>query len=358
MKAPAAKVRLADVAKRAGVSQGTASNVFSRPEVVREEVREHVLATARAMGYGGPSVQGRLLRAGKVNAVGVAAIEPLNYFFEDPWARQLMSEISEICDARGAGVALVSARNDERLAWNIQSALVDGFILLCVEGGEKLVDITRQRQLPYVALAIGAADSTIPAIGVDNIGGGRMAAEHIIGLGHRRLAILATSMSVAGRGLISEAQVQVATYSTSRDRALGYWQAMEAAGIERSSVPIFETREDEASTHAAMAEMFAAPEPPTAVLAMSDKIAMHGVDWLFRNGRTVPGDVSMIGFDGVPEAAMATPKLTTIEQPMAEIARRAVDAALGDIQVEGRQILQARLVVRESTAVPGPVSIR
>jgi DNA-binding LacI/PurR family transcriptional regulator len=332
MKAQAAKVKLADVAKRAGVSQGTASNVFSRPEVVRKEVREHVLATAKAMGYGGPSVQGRLLRAGKVNAVGVAAIEPLSYFFEDPWARQLMSEISEICDARGAGVALVSARNDERLA--------------------------RQRQLPYVALAIGAEDSTIPAIGVDNVGGARVAAEHIIGLGHRRLAILATSMSDGGQGLISEAQVQVATYSTSRDRALGYWQAMDAAGIARDSVPIFETREDEASTHAAMAEMFAALEPPTAILAMSDKIAMHGVDWLFRNGRTVPGDVSMIGFDGVPEAAVATPKLTTIEQPMAEIARRAVDAALGDTQVEGRQILQARLVVRESTAAPGPASIR
>ena len=136
-----ATIKLKDVAKAAGVSQGTASNVFSKPELVREEVREHVLAVARGLGYAGPSVTGRLLRQGKVNAVGVAAIEPLSYFFEDLWARQLMSEISEICDARGAGVALVSARNDERLAWNIQSALVDGFILLCVEGGERLVDL-------------------------------------------------------------------------------------------------------------------------------------------------------------------------------------------------------------------------
>jgi DNA-binding LacI/PurR family transcriptional regulator len=131
-------VKLKDVAKAAGVSQGTASNVFSKPEVVREEVREHVMAVAKQLGYAGPSVTGRLLRQGKVNAVGVAAIEPISYFFEDLWARQLMSQISEICDARGAGVALVSALNDERLAWNIQSALVDGFILLCVEGGERL----------------------------------------------------------------------------------------------------------------------------------------------------------------------------------------------------------------------------
>src|SRR5690606_17816361 len=103
------------------------------------------------------------------------------------WARHLMAEVSRICDERGAGVALVSALSDERLDWNIQSALVDGFILLCVEGGERLVEITRQRQLPYVALAIGADDSSIPAIGVDNVGGARTAVEHLIGLGHKRL---------------------------------------------------------------------------------------------------------------------------------------------------------------------------
>jgi len=340
------------VAQAAGVSQGTASNVFSKPEVVREEVREHVLAVASKLGYAGPSVTGRLLRQGRVNAVGVAAIEPISYFFEDLWARQLMAQISDICDERGAGVALVSALNDERIAWNIQSALVDGFILLCVEGGEKLVDITRQRQLPYVALAIGAGESSIPAIGVDNVSGARMAAEHLIELGHRKLAVLSTSLRPGGMGRRTEAEIAAATYSTSRDRALGYWQAMDAAGIDRAGVPVFETLEDEASTHALLAEMFAGPEVPTAILAMSDKVAMWAVDWLFRNGRNVPNDVSVVGFDGVPESAVSTPKLTTIEQPMAEIARRAVDAALGGRQVEGRQVLQARLVVRETTAPP------
>ena len=347
-----ATIKLRDVAKAAGVSQGTASNVFSKPEVVREEVREHVLKVAKELGYAGPSVTGRLLRQGKVNAVGVAAIEPLSYFFEDLWARQLMAEISDICDARGAGVALVSARSDERLDWNIQSALVDGFILLCVEGGERLVEITRQRQLPYVALAIGADDQSVPAIGVDNQAGARSAAEHLIGLGHRRFGILSTMLRDNHSGRAYQALVRQAWYSTSRDRALGYWAALEQAGIAVDDVPIFGTLEDEASTHAAMAEMFAGRAAPTAILAMSDKIAMWAVDWLFRNGRTVPGDVSVVGFDGVPESAVATPKLTTVEQPMAEIARRAVAAALGGRQVEGRQVLQTKLLVRESTAPP------
>lgn len=345
-------IKLRDVAKAAGVSQGTASNVFSKPQLVREEVREHVLGVAKQLGYAGPSVTGRLLRQGKVNAVGVAAIEPLSYFFEDLWARQLMSEISKICDARGAGVALVSALSDERLDWNIRSALVDGFILLCVEGGERLVETTRQRQLPYVALAIGADDGSIPAIGVDNASGAFMAAEHLIGLGHRRLAILTTSLSEKHTGLVREREVEAALYSTSRTRVHGYWQAMDAAGIARDSVPIYETRENAATTHAAMEHLFAAQPAPTGILAMSDMIAMHAVDWLFQHGRTVPDDVSVIGFDGVPEAAVATPKLTTIEQPMAEIARLAVEAALGGSQVSGRRMLQARLVVRETTAPP------
>ena len=102
-------IRLADVAKAAGVSQGTASNVFSRPQLVRAEVRERVTGIAKSMGYHGPDLKGRLLRAGKVNAIGVAAGEPLSYFFDDPFARVLMTGISEACDLNGAGLALVSA---------------------------------------------------------------------------------------------------------------------------------------------------------------------------------------------------------------------------------------------------------
>lgn len=345
-------IKLRDVAKAAGVSQGTASNAFSRPEIVREEVREHVLKVAKELGYSGPSITGRLLRGGKVNAVGVAAIEPLSYFFEDLWARQLMAEISEICDARGAGVALVSALSDERLDWNIQSALVDGFILLCVEGGERLVEITRQRQLPYVALAIGAADNSIPAIGVNNSGGARMAAEHLLALGHRRLAILSTALSEDHQGLVTPDDIERAVYSTSSSRVRGYWEAIDAAGVARDTVPIYETRETRASTIEAMETIFATGESPTGILAMSDTVAMFAIDWLFQNGWSVPGDVSVVGFDGVPESAVSTPKLTTIEQPMKEIARLAVEAALGGTQVTGRRVLEPRLVIRESTAPP------
>ncbi|KKB86601.1 LacI family transcriptional regulator [Devosia limi DSM 17137] len=346
-------VKLADVAKAAGVSQGTASNVFSRPNLVRDEVRERVLAAAKALGYGGPDLKGRLLRAGKVNAIGVAAVEPMSYFFDDPWARALMAAIARVCDASGSGIALVSAMNHERLAWNIQSALVDGFILLCVEGGEELVQLTRERQLPFVALALGVQDRSIPAIGIDNVSGGALAARHLTDLGHRKFAVLATEFNADDHvGLVSAADVAGAIYATSRDRVTGYRQALAAVGLGPEDLPVYETRNDKASVEACLARIFAGGEGPTALLAMSDRIALYALDWLKARGLQVPGDVSIVGFDGVPEAQASTPALTTIVQPMAEIARVAVHAILENAVPSERRTLPVTLAVRASTAPP------
>ncbi|MEF0941928.1 LacI family DNA-binding transcriptional regulator [Rhizobium sp. BR 362] len=345
-------IRLADVAKAAGVSQGTASNVFNRPEVVREEVREHVLETAKRLGYAGPSLTGRLLRAGKVNAIGVAALEPLAYFFDDPWARALLAAVSQVCDASGTGLALVSAKDRHKLDWNIKSALVDGFILLCVEGGEKLVQLTRERQLPFIALALNDDDPAISSISVDNLEGAAVAARHLAELGHRRFAVLATELSDDHLGPVGIGEIERAIYSTSRNRALGYWHALEAFGISRQEVPIYETSNDKPSVEAGLDFLFSAPEPPTAILAMSDNIALLAINWLRARSLSVPEDVSVIGFDGVPEGGMVEPGLTTMAQPFAEIAQRAVRAVLDDAMPAEREVIGVTLVVRGSTAAP------
>ena len=345
-------VRLADVARAAGVSQGTASNVFSRPDLVREEVRNQVLEKARELGYSGPDLKGRLLRAGKVNAIGVAAVEPLAYFFDDPWARTLLAAIAEVCDANGTGLALVSAKDRQKLDWNIRNALVDGFVLLCVEGGEKLVDLTRERRLPFMALALGVDDKSIPAIGIDNVRGAAMAARHLCELGHRRVAVLATEFVDGRVGRIGPAEVEAAIYSTSRDRMFGYWQALAEFGVAREAVPIYETHNDKASVEACLEQIFAGPVPPTGILAMSDRIALIAMTWLASRGLFVPADVSIVGFDGVPEAAMVEPGLTTMAQPFAEIARRAVRAILDDAIPAERETVDVEFLLRGTTAPP------
>src|SRR5262245_23145015 len=196
------------------------------------------MAKAQELGYGGPDPKGRLLRAGKVNAIGVATAEPLSYFFDDPFARVVMTGISQACDATGAGISLVSAVNQEQLAWNIQSALVDGFIVFCLEGGSRLVELTRERGLPFVALDFGFDDETISALGVNDVAGARLAARHLARLGHRRFAVLSLPFAENGHGPASIQNAEEAIYAGTRDRLRGYFRELAAFGIDTSDIPI------------------------------------------------------------------------------------------------------------------------
>ena len=346
-------IKLSDVAKAAGVSQGTASNAFNRPEIVRREVREKVEAAARELGYAGPDPKGRLLRAGKVNSIGVATTSPLDYFFEDPYARTLMASISATCDEHGAGISLVSAASDERLAWNIQSAIVDGFILFCVEGGERLVELTRERGLPFIALQLEGVDETISALGIDEFESARAAGRHVLSLGHRHVAILSLELDESHVGRVSEAQIEAAVYAATVQRIGGYRAAMAEYGIDPATAPVYETDSTPASIHAALASLYGADEPkPTALLCMSDRVALMALDWLRERGISVPGDVSVIGFDGVPEGETSAPPLTTVAQPIAAMGRRAAEMILQGIERPHRERLDVELVVRGSTAPP------
>jgi DNA-binding LacI/PurR family transcriptional regulator len=345
--------KLSDVAKAAGVSQGTVSNVFSRPNLVREEVREHVRKVAKDLGYRGPDPKGRLLRAGKVNAIGVATAEPLKYFFEDPFARVLMTGITEICDARGSGISLVSAANEQELAWNLRTALVDGFVLFCFDDGERLVALTRERQLPFVALALGLQNESISAIGIDNFAGARDAGRHLAELGHRRFAILTLAVNdMHSHGPVAMERLSSGKFIGTRDRVHGYFEALAEFGIDTSQVPMFETQNNEPTVRAALEQIFAASHPPTAILAQSDRVALIAMSWLQARGLSVPGDVSIVGFDGVPEGEVSKPPLTTVAQPIAEIGRRAVKTILDNDGEVHHVELDVELVVRGSTAPP------
>jgi DNA-binding LacI/PurR family transcriptional regulator len=264
----------------------------------------------------------------------------------------LMEGMSEACDAAGAGLSLVSSQNREKLAWNVQSALVDGFVLVCVEDGEKLVTEGRERQLPFVAVALGDPDESISAIGIDEQAGARLAADHLARLGHRRFGIVSFELADGRSGPVDMAEIEAATYATARERIYGYFAALRAFGIDAGAVPVFETLMTRASVEAAIAFLFDRPDPPTAILAMSDTVGLMAIDILKARGLAVPYDVSIVGFDGVPEAGLSTPPLTTIAQPIAEIGRRAIETILHYDGKPHRETLPVELVVRASTAPP------
>src|SRR6267378_3187089 len=290
-------VKLAEVAKAARVSQGTVSNVFNRPGLVRPEVRERVEASARRLGYGGPDPRGRLLRAGKVNAIGIVMAEDTAYFFRDPFARLLLAGIGEVCDERGAGMALVSATRQKDAAWRIQTAVVDGFIVHCMSVGDQLIS---------------------HAHAVDD-----------------------------------EERLRSAEYRTQRDRAAGYAAALAERGIKLDQLPIMEVPNERqvAARHAE--ELLSARPETTAILAMSDVVALAAMDAARARGLRVPQDLSVVGFDDIPDAATADPPLTTISQPILEKGRLAARL----IFEAGRprtEILEVKLVERASTAQPRP----
>ncbi|HZP19117.1 MAG TPA: LacI family DNA-binding transcriptional regulator [Bauldia sp.] len=347
-------VRLADVARAAGVSQGTASNAFNRPDIVRPELRAKVEAAALSLGYAGPDPKGRLLRAGKVHALGVVVNNSLGYFFNDPFNREFMRGVAAVCDAEGAGLSLIASHDQKSAAWSIESAVVDGFILQCLEGGNRLVELARKRRLPFVAVDLYPGTDAGSII-VDERGGAQAAAEHLLGLGHRRFAILTLPLIDDGRtGPVDRSRRDATQYNTTRERLAGYAEALSAAGIAIDSVPIVESLNDRRAEEGARMVLDAAPEA-TAILAMSDVLALAVLAEAVRRGRRVPQHLSVVGFDDVPEAAASRPALTTVHQPIMEKGRIAAGMILSG--ATERVALRTALAVRDSTAPP-PETLR
>ena len=348
-----AKVRLVDVARAAGVSQGTASNAFNRPDVVRPEVRARVMECAQRIGYQGADPAARMLRAGKANAVGVVTDCELPYFFNDPYLRLFMEGIAEVCDEHSAGLSLVSSLSDEVAAWTVQTAMVDGFIVDCMEHGHRLIDLALKRNLPFVAADFDAGKG-INSVKVDDIEGARLAARHLLDLGHRRIAILSMPFRDDGRvGMVETHRMKEVQYVVTGARMTGYRKAFIEAGLDPDTVPVFETQNDGPTVRAGFEALMAIDPRPTALIGMADVIALGALDLLREQGLAVPHDLSLVGFDGIPDSERSQPPLTTIVQPIKEKGRRAAEMVFDGST--GRQVtLELALAIRGSTAPPRP----
>lgn len=345
----AKRAKLADVARAAGVSQGTASNAFSRPDVVRPEVRERVAAAAAELGYTGPDPKGRLLRAGRVNAIGVVVSQDMTDFFSDPYNREFMAGIAQACDVKGAGISLIAAKDGANVDWSIGSAVVDGFILSCVADGERLIDLARKRKLPFVATDTDAGPD-VSSIDIDNYGGARAAATHLAGLGHRRVGILSLDV---GEEDVRDIPALFSRYPAgsdlSVDRLRGYLDGLADAGIDPASVPVFDVSDEMHNHREAVNALLDAHSDVTGILAMSDVIALAVQAVAKTRGLSVPGDLSLVGFDDIPEAERAG--LTTIHQPILEKGRRAAELIL-EGGAPRKELLPVSLVVRSSASPP------
>src|ERR671910_1965690 len=309
------RVTLTTIAGELGVSAMTVSNAYNHPDRLSDALRERIFETAGRLGYGGPDPVGRSLRRQRTDVVGVLYSSPLSYAFDDPAAVSFLSGLSSVTEEADLGLLLVPAAggvSGERDPRAATQAAVDGFVIYSMGDEEPLLAAALDRRLPAV-VADQPYIEGVPFVGVDDEGAARTAAEHLLDLGHERFAIVSFGLSPDGHeGIADGVRREQAAMRVTRMRLRGYRAALEEAGLPWSEVPVYECPGSAKELgHRATEALFSSERRPTAILALSDQLALGAIEWMTEQRISVPEDVSVVGFDDIPAAASADPPLTT-----------------------------------------------
>jgi DNA-binding LacI/PurR family transcriptional regulator len=344
------RVTLQTVADAAGVSRSTVSNAYNRPDQLSAELRERVLETARRLGYAGPDAAARSLRSGQARAVGVLFTETLSYALSDPYAVEFLRGVASVAQQHETGLLLVplDELDSEAGCAATRQALVDGFCLECVDEESPVVDVVLSRGLPVVTTA-KPTRSGLTFVGIDERTAARSAAEHLAQLGHRHVSVIVDGRPpFEARGPVSlEEATQDAVDSNAALRLLGFSDGLTGARLD----VVAAGRNSREEGYRAAAHVLDRQERATAVLTVSDVMAMGVLDALAQRGLTPGRDVSVVGFDDIPGAYDA--RLTTVRQPVFDKGRLAGTVLLDPDQIAEYDLtLPTELVVRAST---GPV---
>ena len=352
------RATLKDLAKALNVAPSTISNAYNRPDQLSKSLRSQILEMAQQMGYSGPHPVARGLRQQRLGVIGVLFGARLSYAFRDPAAVMFLQGISEATEKEGLGLSIVPAPLGElHDHLGVRNAAVDGFITYGLTQGP-LIQSVLERRLPLVLVDharsnYSQGDQALH-VNIDDEAGAQLAARHLIELGHRRIGILSLERSDPPRnGWVTDSSGSVPDIcEATRARLAGYTSELEAAGLVWSQdFFVFECR---SNTHGqgrlGLREMLAQPNRPTAILAMSDVLALGVLEEARSLGLTIPEDISVIGFDDVPEAARAG--LSSVNQPHLEKGQIAAELLLARLRGEAvisPARLETKLVLRSSS---------
>lgn len=324
---PRRRATLASLASELNVSRTTISNAYNRPDQLSTELRDRILQAAKRLGYPGPDPVARSLRTRKAGAVGLVIAEPLTYSFSDPAALEFVAGLAQTCEEAGQGLLLVAAGPGRSLADGASSVLsagVDGFVVYAAAGDDPYLKAVLDRRLPTVVIDQPREVPGASWIGIDDYAAMRELAEHVLGLGHREIAVL--TMRLGDRdgevALVDEDRLRASTFHTQADRIAGVRDAMAAAGLDPAGLTLVEALRQGPTAGGAAAELALRSNPRlTALLCTADALALSAMDYLRGHGIYVPGQLTVTGFDGVPEALRRG--LTTVAQPTVAKGRRA-----------------------------------
>lgn len=354
------RVKITEVARQLGVAVSTVSNAYNRPDQLSPALRQQILATAQQMGYPGPDPAARRLRRGQAGVISVLYTDSLTYAFADPVAVEFLRGVASAVEAAGLGLLLLpSASLENRNPDVVANAVVDGFIIYSMGEDDPLTNAALARRLPTV-MVDQLQHPELPFVGIDDEKGARLAAEHLLELGHRRFGIISMRFNQqVHNGLANLARQQQVTHQVTRSRLRGYKSALVAAGLDWENIPVYEGFNNGQVAGRQAAEILLNLQPrPTAILALSDEMALGIVEVAQQLGLRIPDELSVVGFDNIPAANYVNPPLTTVAQPIFEkglLAGQLLIEQLTQTELDEKQaphrILPSSLIIRGSSGV-------
>jgi LacI family transcriptional regulator len=330
---------LEEIAKLAGVSRSTVSRVVNDQPSVRAEVRERVWEVIHETGYQ-PHAAARSLVTRRTRILGVIIPEAVTTLFTDPFFPHLLCGITQTCNSHQYHLLLSlfnhPAGQEEMYRRVVRSGHLDGLLVASTRVDDPLIARFLEDRVPFVMVG-RHPDDRVCYVDVDNVAAARMAVEHLVRLGHRRIGIIT--------GPLGMTHVQ--------DRLQGYRQALAAHRLPVDEALIIEGDYSELSGMVAARQLF--PRSVTAIFATSAMMAVGVLKAVREAGLRVPQDVAVVGFDDVPITAAVEPALTTVRQPIEKMGSMAAELLLNLLEnpQEGqapahRIILPAQLVLRDS----------
>ncbi len=330
-------ITIIDVAKEAGVSFATVSRVLNDGVNVKPEKRERVQRAIKRLGYT-TNLQARSLRGGRSQLIGLL-VRDLGTAYIGEIIRGVDSELAE----NKYDVMLYTTHRrqtkENEYVTALTRGMTDGLLLVLPRHPAGYLKTLRQRKFPYVLIDHQGIDERGPAVGAANRAGAYDATRYLLALGHRRIGFITGSMDLG----------------CAQERLDGYRAALQDHGVAADAELVREGNFQQPGGFQAAMELMNLPHAPTAIFGSNDVMAFGVMEAARERGKKIPDDISIIGFDDIPQAAQVHPPLTTIRQPLEEMGRRAVRMLLEIIQnpdqAAAKIELPTELVVRESTRV-------
>lgn len=339
---PQKRITIADVARGAGVSTGTVSRVLNQRGgdiKISEETRKLVLETASRLGYS-PNPFASALRTQRTGVIGVIVRD-----IGDPFLSMMLREIQKVTRLLGVNLLFGHAEYDLEIVGRhlafMHSHWFDGLLLLGdIPGDQAVISELFKSNTPFVAVACGE-QSTFPSVNVDEAEGVRLAFDYLYGLGHRQIAFI---------GNLEHGGI--------KERLVHFQRLLVENNLFWSDDYVRKCGNSRAAALSCAQYLLGLPNPPTAIFCATDLAALGAMNGALRLGWRVPENVSIIGFDDVEGTADTFPALTTIRQPVGDMASQAVRLLMRLIEretleeEENRVVVQPQLMVRQSCAPP------